>query len=98
VERDVWLSGRVNGSIIVQESKLQDISSFKAKNFFAANFDYVPACGFRGGIVSDWDQSLFSSLTKTIMVSLLSCISEHSLTITNNVYALSDHRDSTFSW
>jgi hypothetical protein len=33
VERDVWLSGRVNGSIIVQESKLQDISSFKAKNF-----------------------------------------------------------------
>jgi len=51
--------------------------------FFAANFDYVPASGSHGDIVTDWDQAMHSSLTNTLTVSLLSCISEHFLTLTD---------------
>lgn len=86
----------------LQESKLSEISSFKAKTFLPRNlvdsFIFNSASGSRGGIVTTWDPSSLSlaswishrySLTSVFN----STTSDHQISVTN-VYGPADHRDS----
>lgn len=88
--------------VCLQESKLHDISRFKAKTFLPRNlsdsFLFNSAAGSRGGIVTAWDPSTLSleswiSCRHTLTTVLSSTSSDHLLAVTN-VYAPADHRDS----
>jgi exonuclease III len=54
--------------VCLQESKLEDISSFKAKAFLpfkiATTFHFAPSSGARGGMVTAWDQSALTPTNK----------------------------------
>jgi hypothetical protein len=86
----------------LQETKLHDISSFKAKTFLPSNLSnnllVLPSDGARGGIATAWDQNLWSltnsiALHYSLTTTLASTISDCDFTVTN-VYAPSDHRHS----
>ena len=84
----------------LQETKLNDISCFKAKTFLppnlATNWFFAPCDGSRGGILTAWDHRFWSAsgridLQYSITTTLSSTISNCDFTLTN-VYAPSDHR------
>lgn len=86
----------------LQETKLHEISSFKAKTFLppnlANNFVVLPADGARGGITTAWDHNLWTlssstALRYSLTTSFTSTISDCDFIVTN-VYAPSDHRQS----
>ncbi|KAE8820292.1 hypothetical protein D1007_01712 [Hordeum vulgare] len=62
--------------LCLQESKLQDISCFKAISFLPANlrnFQSIPATGTAGGIVTAWDDSLLFCTKSLASESSLTC-------------------------
>ena len=75
--------------VCIQESKLQDIYTFKANTFLLPNlafkFDFVAVNASCIGIVTAWDPKMFS-LSNTLKhrynltVALRSCIAENFLT------------------
>ncbi|KAJ1261729.1 hypothetical protein BS78_09G053400, partial [Paspalum vaginatum] len=83
----------------IQESKLQELGSSKARGFLPRSlpdFLSLSASGTRGGIVTAWDSSHFtlsSSLCRafSLTTTFSSSASDATLTI-SNVYAPSDHR------
>ncbi|TVU02265.1 hypothetical protein EJB05_52261, partial [Eragrostis curvula] len=87
--------------ICVQETKLNDVSRFKAASFLPhgfSDFSFVEATGTRGGLLTAWNPNVFSRSSfiarqHTLTTSLTSTSSDLHLTVTN-VYAPADHRDS----
>ena len=86
----------------LQETKLNEISTFKAKTFLppnlSNNYIFAPSDGVRGGIVTAWDHNLWSVASPTtsrfsLTTTLASTISDCDFTLTN-VYAPADHRHS----
>ncbi|RCV15332.1 hypothetical protein SETIT_3G049500v2, partial [Setaria italica] len=85
-----------------QETKLCNIDHLKVCSFLPANlneFQYTDADDTRGGILTAWDSSIFSltsSFTRqhSLMMILSSTASDYSFAVTN-VYAPSNHRDSS---
>jgi len=75
----------------LQETKLNEISTFKAKTFLppnlSNNYIFAPSDGVRGGIVTAWDRSCLSLLS--------SSHTPHSLTTTlqSNFYGPCSHGD-----
>jgi len=88
--------------ICLQETKLSDLSRFKAHSFLPPHFtdtiQFVRAAGSCGGILTAWNTNLFSldsfiSRRHTLTTALTATSSDLRLTVTN-VYAPADHRDS----
>ena len=89
--------------VCLQESKLEDISSFKAKAFLpfkiATTFQFAPSSGARGygRMVTVWDQSALTPTNKIekayTLTTTFSQMTDIELTVTN-VYAPADHRHS----
>jgi hypothetical protein len=85
--------------VCIQESKLTNISLFKAKTFLPrhlySSITSVNAVGTRGGLITAWDPTLFTltshSSNQFCLSTSLSCnASNYGFTITN-VYGPSDH-------
>lgn len=83
----------------LQETKLHELSLFKAKTFLPPNlsssYDFVPADGARGGILTAWDRRLWTlssstSLRFSFTTAFASTLSDCDFTVTN-VYAPLDH-------
>jgi exonuclease III len=85
----------------IQESKLHDITTFKAHSFLptclAVKFMHIPAAGTRGGVITAWNPDVLHLTSYavhhhalTVHLRLLASNSDIHIT---NVYAPSDHRD-----
>lgn len=88
--------------VCLQESKLSDIPTLKAKTFLLPrlvnSFSFLLADGSRGGLVMAWDPAsllLTSWIGRrhTYTTFFSSTTSDHRIAVTN-VYAPADHRDS----